>query len=276
MTTPESPSPEPSDNPFHHLDDPLDQYGIHVDQLGQSTSYPGEPENDYPSADLTDDISNEHRTRLQRAAGTTYNAAIRILPSTVTVLKSVAVKHGSDRMDTWSGLITVGGARMGDVLDGALARKLNATSEIGEVLDHGLDKGEIGYMLKKAWELELVPEPVIAYIAGHNALNGVITLAAFADGVKVKAKKPNKYGMFGECTAIGVYAGAELAERGGHETAASRLRMFGHALMVPTVILGLKGTHGLIRQWQEGREVRREGQADLQDGAAGFQLETES
>jgi phosphatidylglycerophosphate synthase len=226
------------------LDGPLDDSKSVHDEPALSDAYP--------------DVATEKskpRTFQQRLADKTHG--ILTGSNAITLLKSAAVKYGSDRMDTWLGLIIVGVARSGDIADGAYARAFGVSSDFGEKLDHGLDKVEIGYMSKKAIEKGLVPEGVIAYILGHNALNAAITLAATADGVKLTAKKPNKYGIFGECSAIGVYAGAELAERGGHDTAAGRLRMFGHAIMVPTVALGIKGTQGLVEQWQQGREARQ-------------------
>lgn len=175
------------------------------------------------------------------------------LPPTAVTAASLAVTiDGARRLDTRAGKLQAIGGRLGDVVDGFVARKglgiartlhdrladtspvkepLGAflepydgredwTSDAGAIADVVADKIGMSAIMHGMWQHDTAPKPVLVAIGAHQALNATATVVnGYGDPEKraIRPPKSGKYGLALYNAALGLY----LAEHDARQNSRS-------------------------------------------------------
>lgn len=120
---------------------------------------------------------------------------IASVPNIVSAMGGITTWKGAEKIGTLEGLLMIVAGRTSDVIDGKLARWLDQSSQFGAAFDASIDKIVVGKLLYEAWQTEAVPRKQLAFILGAQALNAVLTTAAFLRN-PCRRWRPSKTGKY--------------------------------------------------------------------------------
>ncbi len=116
------------------------------------------------------------------------------IPTVVTVSSFGLVLKSAQKIDTTEGKIGVVIGRLGDVVDGYLARKLDMTSDAGAIADATADKLGLVAIGKSLWDKEIVPKPILATLAVKHSINALATIYNGLNDEDKRSIRPPKSG----------------------------------------------------------------------------------
>ncbi len=129
-------------------------------------------------------------------------------PTAITAASFGLVIDGARQLDTPRGKVDVALGRTGDVIDGAVARRFDMTSDAGAIADVTADKAGMLAIAIGAWQHDIVPKPVLAIMAAKHLTNAVATLYNGLNDPEKRAIRPpksGKYSMAADNLAIGAF-----------------------------------------------------------------------
>lgn len=123
---------------------------------------------------------------------------------TISSVSFAASAAGAVMLDRPAGVILYGLGRVGDLVDGLVARR-TYSSKRGPKLDATLDKIAVGAGLGATAYYDAMPRAVIAVIAVHNIVNAVSNVRLDRMGLPAETVLSGKYGMFGHNLSFGAF-----------------------------------------------------------------------
>ncbi len=170
------------------------------------------------------------------------------LPSAITAGSFALVVDGSRKLDTPEGKAEVIVGRLGDVVDGAVARKLDMSSDAGAMLDVLCDKLGMAAIGVGAWRHDIVPKPILLAMAARHGISAAATLYAGLHDEKKRAIRPplsGKLGMAADTAALSAFMlASELAPDSRRRRIATGV---GHVAAAAGLIFGTVATVHYIK-----------------------------
>lgn len=187
-----------------------------------------------------------------------------------------AVLHGASHIETTAGKFEAAAGRLGDLVDGAVARHgLHATqeyvrqlpvtspaeellesyqdwtgkhdtweSDTGAIIDASLDKLGLLALGVQMWRHDVAPKPALATILLKHSINSGATLYnGLRDPAKRAIRPPasGKLSMAADNLALAAFAVAHESEQGSRTNHAARA--IGWTAVAAGTIIGLRATH---------------------------------
>lgn len=139
------------------------------------------------------------------------------LPTAITAVSFAAVLEGSRRIDTREGKALIAAGRLGDVVDGFVARKFNMSSDAGAIADVVADKLGMLAIGTGMWRHDIAPKPLLlAMAAKHTVNSGATLINGLGDHQKraIRPPKSGKYSMAADNLSLLSFALADGLEAG--------------------------------------------------------------
>lgn len=165
------------------------------------------------------------------------------LPTAITLGSFALVCDGSRKIDTRAGKWEVAIGRLGDVVDGFVARKFNMSSDAGALADAACDKFGMAAIGTALWQHEIAPRPLLAIMATRNVVNAGAT---FYNGLRdtqkraIRTPKTGKYSMAADNISLGAFMLANELQEGS--TGYKFARGLGYAAATAGLIWGIDAT----------------------------------
>lgn len=177
-------------------------------------------------------------------------------PTAITAVSFGAVVEGSRRLDTREGKIQVIAGRIGDVVDGFVARKFDMSSDAGAIADVTADKLGMLAIATGAWKHDIVPRPILVAMAAKHITNAGATLYnGLTDDKKrsIRPPKSGKYSMAADTLSLGAFM---LADELDPESSAYHVaRGIGYTAFVAGMVFGAVSTrHYLKNEFDEAAQ----------------------
>lgn len=118
------------------------------------------------------------------------------LPTAITAVSFAAVLEGSQRLDTREGKLLIALGRLGDIVDGLVARKFDMSSDAGAIADVVADKLGMLAIGTGMWHHNTAPKPLLVAMAAKHTLNAGATLYNGLKDEKERAIRPPKSGKY--------------------------------------------------------------------------------
>lgn len=169
-------------------------------------------------------------------------------PTAITATSLASVVCGAHHIETTEGKCAVVMGRLGDLVDGYVARKFNLSSDAGAIADASSDKLGMAAICAALWQKDIAPKPVIANIVIRNTLNSCATVyhgTTDTDHNSIRPPKSGKYAMAADNLAFISYMAAD-AFRERPETK-KILRRIGHTAAFTGLIVGSYATTRYIK-----------------------------
>ncbi|GAC1483172.1 MAG: hypothetical protein NVS1B7_6890 [Candidatus Saccharimonadales bacterium] len=152
------------------------------------------------------------------------------------------------QLDSLKGIAVAGAGFMTDFFDGKIARATGTQSKLGEAIDAGGDKIKLALALRKVWQSELAPRPLIAAVALQNSVNVALTSVdqlRRADTV-LHPSNFGKKAIFMQQWGLGLHVfGSEVAKH--NESRGNRIKLAGSVLTAAGVVVGLVASAGYVK-----------------------------
>lgn len=158
-----------------------------------------------------------------------------------------SVLHGAAELETKHGKAEVAIGRVGDLVDGAVARKFNLSSDAGAIFDVTADKLGMLAIAKHAWQKDLVPKPILAIMAAKHSINAAATVYnGLSDQQRrsIRPPKSGKYSMFADNISLGAFLLSDELDCGS--AAYEAARALGYAAFGIGLAFGANATHRYI------------------------------
>ena len=169
-------------------------------------------------------------------------------PTAITAASLALVLDGSRKLDTPAGKLEVVAGRMGDLVDGFVARKFDMSSDAGAIADVLADKIGMGAIGVSAWQRELVPKPVLVGMAIRHLTSASATLYNGLRDPARRAIRPPKSGKFGMAADTLSVASFMLAHELEEDTRARAIvEALGYTAAVAGLVFGAIATRHYIR-----------------------------
>lgn len=168
------------------------------------------------------------------------------IPNALTATGMTMVLHGSQKLDTSTGIAEVAVGRIFDLADGAVARATGQTSELGAAFDAISDKICAATIIASEWRKGIAPKAALTAILAQNGLNAAITtVAAKRNPDKEQhSTKDGKYATAAQHIALSAYAMSHFLNEKGHSRTSVAAKYVGHAATVLGVgYWGAKATY---------------------------------
>ncbi len=168
-------------------------------------------------------------------------------PTGITLGSFALVCHGAKNITSRTGKIEIAAGRMGDVVDGYVARRFNMSSDAGAIADVTCDKVGMAIIGASLLKNDIAPKPVLAAIAARNIVNAGATLYhGFADDDHraIRPPKSGKYAMAAENMSLGAFMLADELKEGS--CSKKIVRGIGYAAATAGIIFGIHATKGYI------------------------------
>lgn len=160
-------------------------------------------------------------------------------PTAITFGSLALLCHSCQRIDTVEGKIGVVAGKLGDVLDGYIARRFNMSSDAGALADAASDKIGMAVILAALWEHDIAPKPILAGMAVRNTVNTVATTYHGFNDPDKRAHQPpksGKYAMAFDTLSIAAFMLADELQEG--TPAYRRARTVGYGAATAGFVLG--------------------------------------
>ena len=115
-------------------------------------------------------------------------------PTAITAASLIGVLEGAEHIDTRRGKILIALGRVGDVVDGYMARLLGQSSDAGAIVDVVADKAGMWAIGKAMWQHDTAPKPVLAGMAIKHSISAAATLYHGLGDSEERAIRPPKSG----------------------------------------------------------------------------------
>lgn len=145
---------------------------------------------------------------------------------------------------TFKGVLKLGAARLGDMVDGTVAEATKTKSPLGEAIDAVIDKIETAAAVPVLASRGLIPKRAAAIIVAQNIANTAVTLQARTRGVEIHSSQAGKHATFGQSFTMGMYSLSAVAGMAGAPRAAEGLAFIGDSSLVTTSMLGSEALYG--------------------------------
>lgn len=151
-------------------------------------------------------VSDKKRTRWQRLAARTLGTvtpgnAVTLLGAVITVVGLWAFWHDSFIL----GFILIGAGRLGDIIDGFVARRTHTSSPFGEGLDAATDKLVILLAALVLVATEAVPLVLIIAVTILEIAIAVAVMLGRKAGAQLHPLRIGKYATFGLWLSLVVF-----------------------------------------------------------------------
>lgn len=159
-----------------------------------------------------------------------FEEKILTIPNAMSVVGGILTWEGSKQLETPRGVAAVVAGRTIDALDGAVARATGQASEVGALVDAGIDKLVTAKLLWEMWRSGSAPKHVLATFALGNCINFAATgIAKLRGNNDLQVAPTGKLAMATEAVSLFAFAGAHAAEHANRPDAAQTLRALGKA-----------------------------------------------
>jgi phosphatidylglycerophosphate synthase len=115
-------------------------------------------------------------------------------PTAITAASLMLVIEGAKSINTQEGKAKVAVGRLGDLLDGYVARRFDMSSDAGAIADVVSDKLGMLAIGIGMWRNNIAPKSVLTAIAAKNAVNAAATLHNGLLDAEKRAIRPPKEG----------------------------------------------------------------------------------
>ncbi len=115
------------------------------------------------------------------------------LPNIMSLAGVALVRSGAKDITEKSGILKIGLGRLVDVADGYVARKINQSSDLGALVDAGLDKLGMLYILKEAFKQKALPRWLFISVASNQMASALLAIVEQASEINTE-KRPSKWG----------------------------------------------------------------------------------
>lgn len=172
-------------------------------------------------------------------------------PNAISVAALALVMDGCKNIGTIEGVNKIGVGRGLDLFDGAVARWLDQSSDMGAIVDVTCDKLGMAAICRAAWKENAVPKPYLSYIVGKHTLHAGLTLANgyVHPEESFRPPKSGKVSMFVDNLAGGAYLYANAYEQSGDQPeVAKALKKGAHAIAAASVVSELVALPAFTRR----------------------------
>ncbi len=139
------------------------------------------------------------------------------MPTAITAGSFALVLDGSRKLDTTEGKLEVSIGRIGDVVDGFVARTLDQSSDAGAIADVTCDKLGMLAIGAGMWRHDIAPRPLLAMMATKHTVNAAATLYNGLTDEKRRSIRPPKSGklsMAADNLSLGAFLLADELQPG--------------------------------------------------------------
>ena len=169
-------------------------------------------------------------------------------PTAITAASFAMVLHGSQHLDTKTGKAEVVIGRIGDVVDGMVARKFEMSTDAGALADVTADKlGMLAIALSTA-KHDIVPKPILTAMAIKHITNATATIYNGLTDKKQRSIRPpksGKYGMAADTISLGAFMLADELEPGSPKYRLAR--GLGYAAFAAGMVFGAISTRRYLK-----------------------------
>lgn len=169
-------------------------------------------------------------------------------PTAITAASFAMVLHGSQHLDTKTGKAEVIIGRIGDVVDGMVARKFEMSTDAGALADVTADKlGMLAIALGTA-KHDIVPKPILTAMAIKHITNATATIYNSLTDKKQRSIRPpksGKYGMAADTISLGAFMLADELEPGSPKYRFAR--GLGYAAFAAGMVFGAISTRRYLK-----------------------------
>lgn len=159
-----------------------------------------------------------------------FEEKILTIPNAMSVVGGILTWEGSKQLETLQGVMAIVIGRTLDTLDGTVARATGQASEVGALVDAGIDKLVTAKLLWEMWRSGSAPKHVLATFALGNCINFAATgIAKLRGNNDLQVAPTGKLAMATEAVSLFAFAGAHAAEHANRPDAAQTLRALGRA-----------------------------------------------
>lgn len=172
------------------------------------------------------------------------------LPNAMTVLGGFLTWQGANNINHPSGVAQIIIGRTIDTLDGVVARSTGQESELGALLDAGMDKLVTSKIMYELLQHRAAPKCVLGTIATFNTINaGATALTEYQQpDTNLRPVKTGKFAMAAENIALFAYTASHVAEKSGHDVASKRLRILGHVAAATALPLAIHSSASYVKR----------------------------
>ena len=169
-------------------------------------------------------------------------------PTAITAASFAMVLDGSRKIDTPEGKAEAIIGRIGDIVDGYVARKFDMTSDAGAIADVTADKLGMLAIAIGAWRHDIVPKPILAAMAAKHVTNAAATLYnGLTDEKKrsIRPPKSGKYSMAADTVSLGAFMLADELEP--HSPGYRIARRIGYTAFAAGMAFGTVSTRHYVK-----------------------------
>lgn len=175
-------------------------------------------------------------------------------PNVVTTTGLVGTFVACKDLTLPKNLALLASSRTLDIFDGALARKLNQSSDFGAGYDAVADKLALSWIIKSMLEQDVAPKSALTVVAARNFTNAALTggsLYKDFSGQELRRNEPGGPAIAIETAALGSFAIANsLALSGGSE---QKINFFNEAgwlgIGIGSFGYGVPATRGYVERY---------------------------
>ncbi len=145
------------------------------------------------------------------------------IPNGVTVLGFLSMLGANRRYGRPEGLALMAASRAADDIDGDISRALDASSELGKMLDKVIDKADVAAILPAMWQANqgnAVRRGIIATVAAKQGLIATINGVALAKGNVKDSSRAGEINMYIDSLTLISLAAGDTFKEGGVRKAA--------------------------------------------------------
>lgn len=161
------------------------------------------------------------------------------IPNAMSATGFGMVAAGSAIENDSKALALTAAGRSLDLIDGAVARKLNQESDFGAGVDAILDKLGMAAMVAGGVYHKRIPKWSAGVVIAHNSLNATASVLHEINSQETaRPSKLGKIGLFAENIGLMSYMASSALESRGSNRLSKSLKIAGHVLTISGAALG--------------------------------------